>query len=139
MQKMWVCIQRLPKGGQSEANIETSEWNGDDDVPCLDEHIHYFLSSIVELVDLSHIIDYRAKASRKRRNLIKKAWGSIATPGSNKNPRLIPLASTPNRLPPTWVRRGGQTDRAAHQLCAGAGSPPPAPGWQCAMKQAGIG
>ena len=33
MQEMRACIPGLPERGQSEANIETCEWNSGDDVP----------------------------------------------------------------------------------------------------------
>jgi hypothetical protein len=33
MQKMWACIPGLPARGQPEANIETCEWYGGDNVP----------------------------------------------------------------------------------------------------------
>ena len=33
MQKMWACIPGLSQRGQSEANLETGEWDGGDAVP----------------------------------------------------------------------------------------------------------
>ncbi len=32
MHPMWACIPGLPERGQPEANIETREWYGGDDV-----------------------------------------------------------------------------------------------------------